>query len=296
MAPTTLKSKPTIHTGALNNMYVSRKNDNRPRSPVSPLESNGETWKYPRRAQAHLKGLGTHYKAPLDKAPKDHFRSRPMSYYDGMQTSPEPEDKAVFADLPAAPATKRLSRPFDQPYPTYNNGMMSGQGKASKPPGDIPMPANMTRADSHLRRQPAESSKRKAAPAPISIPKPAHQSRRQREPSPYQRDQLPVQRSGGPQGKKAPAQRSARHQGWNPLEEPPRQQRTARAHHQDPSRHQHHGDDREWKLELGRSNNRSKHNDPQYKSGRRCFFFLLIMMIVVVVIIVVMVTRKTHQS
>ncbi|KAL9072048.1 MAG: hypothetical protein Q9161_003823 [Pseudevernia consocians] len=277
-------------------MYKSRQNDNCPRSPVSPLESNGETWKYPRRAQAHLKGLGNLHEGSLVEAHKNHFRSRPISYYDGLPTSPEPEDKAVFADLPAAPATERLSRPFEQPYLMYNNGMTSGQGKASKPPGDNPMQANMTRADSHLRRQPAESSKRKAAPAPISVPKPAHQSRRQREPSPPQRDQPPVQRSGGHQGKKAPAQRTARHQGWNPLEEPPRQQRTARTHHQDLRRHQHHGDDLERQLDLGRSNNRSKHNDPQYKSGRRCFFFLLFMLILIVVIIVVLVEKNMHHG
>lgn len=313
MEPTALKSKPTIHNGALNKIYKSQQPerstskasyaasdittyDNGPRSPVSPLDSYGETWKHPPRAQAHLNGLGTLYEVPLDEAPKDHFRSRPMSYYDGLQTSPEPDDKAVFADLPVAPPKPRLSRPFDQPHPIPSHGQISRQEKPSAPPANVPMQTNMTRADSHLRRQPAESfSKRKAAPAPLTIPPPAHQPKRQYEPNPHQEAQPHTQRSGPHQGKQAPAQRTALHQGWNPLEEPPRQQRTAHAEHKDRRQDRRRDDDLEWQAGLTRSNNRSKHDDPQYKSGRRCFFFLLIMMILVIVIIVVVARKNMHN-
>ena len=270
MGPTALKPKPTIHNGALNNMYKSQQPerstskasyaasdittyDNGPRSPVSPLDSYGETWKYPPRAQAHLNGLGTLYEVPLDEAPKDHFRSRPMSYYDGLQTSPEPDDKAVFAELPAAPPKPRLSRPFDQPHPIPSHGQTSRQEKPSAPPANVLMQTNTTRADSHLRRPPAESfSKRKAAPVAITIPPPAHQPRRQ--------------------------------------------QRTAHAEHKDRRQDRRRDEDLEWQAGLTRSNNRSKHEDPQYKSGRRCFFFLLIMMILVIVIIIVVARKNMHNG
>lgn len=278
-------------------MYKSQQSDHRPRSPVSPLESNGETWKYPPRAKAHLKGLGTLYEIPLKEAPKDLFRSRPMSYYDGLQASPEPEDKAVFADLPAAPAAKRLSRPFEQPYPTYNQSPTSAKGQALAPPANTPMQANLSRADSHLRRQPAGPPARKAIPAPISVPKPAHQSTRQREPNLYQENKVPAQRSGRNQGKQAPAQRPPRHQGWNPLEEPPHQQRTAaRAHHQDHRRdHHRRGEDVEWYGELKRSNNRSKHKNPQHKDRWTYFFALLIAISLGIVVIVVAVEKSKHE-
>lgn len=312
MGSTALKSKPAIHNGALNNMYKSQqpehstskasydtsditKYNNGPRSPVSPLDSNGETWKYPPRAQAHLNRLETLDEIPLDEAPKDHFRLRPMSYYDGLQTSPEPDGKAVFADLPAAPPKPRLSRPFDQPHPITNDGHTSGPRKPSATPVHIPMQANMTRAYSHLRRQPAESfSKRKAVPAPITIPPAAHQPRHRREADPHQENnQPPAQPSVRHQGRQAPAQRTARHQGWNPLKEPPRQQRTAQARAYQKEGPRDH--DVEAQAGITSSDKRSKLSPPKDKSGRCCIFFLLIVMILVVVIIVVVAEKNMHN-
>ncbi|CAD6582463.1 MAG: hypothetical protein ASARMPRED_000973 [Alectoria sarmentosa] len=316
MGPTALRSKPTIHNSALHTIYQSHQqqqppdrphpppsndshiisnltapdDDHRPRSPVSPLDSNGETWSYPRRANIPPKGPGTLYEMPLDDAP---LRPRPMSFYDGMPTSPEPDPKAVFADLPAAPAKQRLSRPFEQPYAIDDRGLTPpGQGQAPAPSAVVVMHADITRtrADAHLGRSAAQSAHRKAAPAPLAIPTPAHQPRRQQEGSPYLEGHAPAeQRSARHPGNHGAAQRPGRHEGWNPLEEPPRpQQRTA----QDRRR----GDDLEWHAGLARSKQRSKHDDPQYKSGRRCFFFLVIMMVVVVVIVVVTVKQNERQG
>ena len=312
MGPTSLKSNPTIHKGALNNMYKSQQPerstskashttsdittyDNGPRSPVSPLNSNGETWKYPPRAQAHLNRLETLDEISLDEVPKDHFRLRPMSYYDGLQTSPEPDGKAVFADLPAAPPKPRLSRPFDQPQPIANDWDTSAPRKPSATPVHVPTQANMTRAHSHLRRQPAELfSKRKAVPAPITIPPPAHQPRRQREADSIQENQPPAQPSVRQQGRQAaPAPRTARHQGWNPLAEPPRQQRTAqaRAYGKDGRRDL----DVEAQVGITRSDKSSKLTPPKDRSGRCCIFFLLIVMILVIVIIVVVAEKNMRK-
>ena len=72
----------------------------------------------------------------------------------------------------------------------------------------------MKRADSHLRSQPAQVPKKKAAPPPLTIPKPAHQPRRQHEPN-----SVPEDRQNDQNG----VQGSARHQGWNPLKQSPRQ-------------------------------------------------------------------------
>lgn len=315
MGPSALKSKPTIHNGALNNMYNAqkpqrstskashsksdtKKYNNKPRSPVSPLDSNGETWKYPQRAQAHLKRLETLDEIPLDEVPKDHFRLRPMSYYDGLQPSPEPDGKSVFADLPAAPPKPRLSRPFDQPHPISNDGHTSVPRKPLATPVHVPMSANMTRAESHLRRQPAESSfskrraleRRAVAPAPITIPPPAH-PRRQREADPRREQQPPAQHSDRRQGGQGTRQGTARHQGWNPLEAPPRQQRTAPAPQKDRGRDH----DVEAQGGITRSNKRSKLSPPKDKSGRFCILFLLIVMILVVVIIVVVVKKNMRN-
>lgn len=273
------------HTTSSHAMSDLTSDDDRPRSPVSPIDSNGETWKYPRSAKAHLEGLGTLHKGPQNEAPKDHFRSRPISYYDGLQTSPEPSGKEVFTNIPSAPAKKR---------------------NPSAPAAAVPMQANLTRADSHLRRQPAEVPHPRAAPAPPAVPKPAHQSRRKRAPTPiaipisahqFRRPHEPNprrenQRSAPHQGNQPSTQRPARHQGWNPLEEPSRQQRSTHAHHQGRRR----GDDLERQADLTRTRNRAKDYDPQYKSGRRCFFSLMIMMILAIVVIVVVVEKNLHQK
>ena len=315
MGASALKSRPTVHNRGLNDIYKSQQLDRSistlskashavsdctsphdgPRSPVSPLESNGDRWKYPPRAQAHLKKLETLHKASPDDIPIGHFRSRPMSYYDGLQTSPEPDNEAVFAEFQPASAKRRLSRPFEQPHLTNNHEPASRQRQASVPPVDGPLQANMPRAESHLRGQPSKSLKRKAVPAPLTIPKPSHQSGRQHQRSTRQ-ETRPARRSGPRQENQAQTQRPARHQGWNPLAEPACPQRTIRADHQDRRHNRRGSEDVEWQAGLTRSNNRSKHNDPQYEAGRRCFIFLVIMMILVVVIIVVTVKKSMHQN
>lgn len=278
-------------------MYESQQSDrsgpnDRARSPVSPLDSNGKTWNYPPRANA----LGPLHDIPIDGAPNEPFHSRPMSYYDGIPKSPEPDPKAVFADLPAAPPKKRLSRPFEQPHPTNSHAQTSGHGKASAATAAVSMQANMTRADSHLRRQPAQPSSRKAPrkapPAPLTIPKPAHQSKRpQREPSPFQGEQAPAERSGHRQGNQARKQRPAHHQGWDPLAAaPPRQQRTAHGPHRD----RRHRDDLEWQGDRAVKNNRSKQKEPRSKEGRACFFFVMIMLVVAIVVIALVLTKSVH--
>ena len=299
MAPPALRSKHTIHNAALNNMYESQQPDHPSanddsRSPVSPLDSSSETRQYPPCANAHPKALGSLHDIPLDEAPKNHVQSRPMSYYDGLPTSPEPDTKAVFADLPPAPPQNRLSRPFEQPHPVDENARTAQHGQAPAAPAAIPTPANMTRADSHLHRQRARSSSRKGPPAPLIIPPPAHRSRCHREPSPHPRNQTSAERSVGHQGNWARVQRPARHEGWDPLDE--RQQRTGHAHDKDRGRDHRRRDDLEWQGGKIGKKNRSKHDDPEYESGRRCFFSLMLMMIVAVVIIVITVHKTVHQG
>lgn len=309
MGRTALTSKPTIHDKALNNMYKSQKldrstsnvsyaasdikrNDNGPRSPVSPLESNGETWRYPHATQAHPNRLRTLYEIPLQESPQEIFFSRPMSYYDSLQASPEPTGKEVFADLVAAPPRSRLSRPFDQPQPVTNDGQPSRPRKLSATPVAVPMQANMTRAGSFLRRQPQQASfpKRKPVPAPLTIPASAHQSRRQREPAAHQESQHFAQRPGRHQGTQTSTQRTT-HKGWNPLEEPPRQQRTAHAQPKEHCRDERRGDDVEKQAGHTQLTKRSGHRIHDDKAGILCKCFLVILFIMIVVIIAV-VTKK----
>lgn len=314
MGPTALKSKPTVHDKALNNMYKSQqldrstskasyaasditRHDNGPRSPVSPLDSNGETWKYPHSAQAHQNRLGALYEVPLVEVPQKLVFSRPMSYYDGLQPSPEPTSKDIFSDLPPAPPRSRLSRPFDQPQPVPSERQTTASGKPSPTFLTVPMQANMTRADSFLHRQPQQASsqtsqtKRKPVPAPLTIPPPSHQTRRQHEPSSRQENQHPAQSSGNHQGRQA---QRVIHKGWNPLAEPPRQQRTAPAPQKEHRRDHRGGDDVEKQAGPTRAIKRPKYRYPN-DGGRKCIFFLVIVFILGVVLIAVVATKATKS-
>ena len=289
-----LRPNPTSHSDSINNKYKDRQQrnppsrtpskasdavsdimypTNRPRSPVSPLNSHGETWKHPPRAHAQLNGKGPIYD---NKAPKGHFELRPFSFYEGIHTSPEPDDKSVFADMLAAPPQKRLSRPFEQPYPTYNHGATLKKEKTAAGPTQ----ANLPRGDSRHRRQPTQFSSnrkgnRKGPPTPIVIPKPVHQTNVHRKPAPNQESQSRPQR---------PAR-----------QETQVQQRGAQTQHKEQRHNNKWRDDIESQREFLRSKNRCKHDDPEYKSGRRCFFFLVLMLILVIVIIVVIVEKNLHH-
>ena len=313
MGSQTLRSKPTVHSDSLNSKYKDRQQRNPPnrtpskasdavsdityptnrqRSPISPLDSHGETWKHPPRAHAQLNGKGPIYD---NGAPEGHFELRPFSFYEGLHTSPEPDNKSLFADMLAAAPAKRLSRPFEQPNPIYNHGATLEKEKTASGPTQASLP----RGDSRHRRQPAQFSSnrkgnRKGPPTPIVIPKPVHQTSVHRKPAPNQESQSRPQRPAR-RGTQVRGQKPAHHHGGNPLAEPPRQQRGSQSQHKEQRRNNKYRTDIEWQGELLRSKNRSKHDDPQYKSGRRCFFFLVLMFILVIVIIVVIVEKNLHQ-
>ena len=313
MGSQSLRSKPTVHDDSLNNKYKecqqskpasrtpSRASDavsditypsNQARSPVSPLDSHGETWKHPPRTHSQLKGKG-----PVNdnEASVGHFGIRPFSFYEGQYLSPEPDDKSVFADMLAAPPAKRLSRPFEQPHPMYNHGVTLEKAKTASGPAQASLP----RGDSRHRRQPTHFSSnrkgnRKGPPTPIVIPQPVYQANVQRKPAPNQESQNRPQRTAR-QEPQVREQKPAPHHGWNPSVEPSRRQRGAPTQHKEKRRNNKYRSDIEWQAELLRSKNRSKHDDAQYKSGRRCFFFLVLMFILVIVIVVVIVEKNLHQ-
>ena len=313
MGSQNLRSNPTVHSDSLNNKYKDRQQRNPPsrtqskasdavsditypsnrlRSPISPLDSHGETWKHPPRAHAQLNGKGPIYD---NGAPEGHFELRPFSFYEGLH-SPEPDDKSVFADMLAAPPQKRLSRPFEQPYPSYNHGATLEKGKTASGPTQASLP----RGDSRHRRQPPtqfssnRKGNRKGPPTPIVIPKSVHQTNVHRKAAPYQESQGRPQHPAR-QETQVRGQKPAHHHGWNPLAETSRQQGGAETQHKEKRRNNKWRDDIESQRELLRSKNRCKHDDPEYKSGRRCFFFLMLMFILVIVIIVVIVEKNLHQ-
>ena len=149
----------------------------------------------------------------------------------------------------------------------------------------------MKRADSHLRQQPAQAPKKKPALPPLTIPAPVHQSRRQKGPNSYQGDQAPAGRSDRrPRNQTQEVQRPTRHQGWNPLEESPRQQRTALTHHGEDRRAHGRGRDLESQNELGDKPKAPK-NDAGNHGDRRWFFFILLMGVVGIVVIIVYVKK-----
>ena len=138
--------------------YKSQQSDP-PLSPVSPLESNGENWKYPPIANPRLKGQGTFSRVPLEEV-----RSK-----------------------------RRLSRPFEQPYPITTSGQRQVSAR--------PIRANMERADSYVGQKPARVPKRKPAAPTLTIPAPKHQARHQADQSANQESQASVERSDRRGGK-----------------------------------------------------------------------------------------------
>ena len=211
--------------GASTHKTYKSQQSNSPPSPVSPLESNGENWKHPPTAKPQSKGQGTISKVPLEEA-----RSK-----------------------------RRLSRPFEQPFP------MSTSGQRRVAPGK--KQANMKRADSYVGQTSARVPIRKPAPPTLAIPAPTHQARYQPEGS-----QTFAERS----------ERSARHQGWNPLKEQ-RLEHTGNTNKKDGRRVNGHSHDLErqdepWPYSKPRREKRAK--DPE---GRVCFFFLIFMAILIII-------------
>ena len=111
---------------------------NAPLSPVSPLESNGENWKYPPIATHFLKRQGTSSKGPFEEV-RDNSRlsgpfeqpystsasdqrqipARPNNWRSPPNPNPHLTGQATFSKEPLeeeARSKKRLSRPFEQPY------------------------------------------------------------------------------------------------------------------------------------------------------------------------------------
>ena len=141
---------------------------NPPLSPVSPLESNGENWKYPPIAYPHLKGQGTSSKTPLEEIRSKKRLSHPFEQPYPISTSgqrqvsarpeywksppiPNPHLKGQGASpkgpLEEVRSKRRLSRPFEQPYPITT----SGQSQIPARPKDWKSPPI---ADPpHLKRQ-----------------------------------------------------------------------------------------------------------------------------------------------
>lgn len=109
------RSKPTVHSRDLDKNYRLRQADNPP-SPVSPLDSNGENWKFPPVKTTHQKAQATLSEIPL----------REVS------------------------SKKRLSRPFEQPYPMSDSKprhtpAQTPKRKAVPPALAIPTPAHQPR-------------------------------------------------------------------------------------------------------------------------------------------------------
>ena len=243
MGTTALKSKPTIRSSATGRSQHSDKS----LSPVSPIDSNGESWKYPPSANGHPKKPETPHEKPLNQVP----------------------------------ARTRLSRPFDQPYPMQP----SSHHQPSPPHIDVPTHATLKRADSHLRHQPAQVPRRKPAPRlSITIPAPAHQAKRQQERNPNQQDQLPAERSDRRQRGESRKQRSAFHQKWDPLKELALQQGTAQKDHR---RGRRRSRDLERQDEGAGVAKGSKHDAMYSGNRACFFFLVVMMIIVVVIIVVV---------
>ena len=213
-----------------------------PLSPVSPLESNGEGWKYPPIANSHLQGQVTFSKVPLEEV-----RNK-----------------------------KRLSRPFEQPYPIST----SGQRQVSAPP----MQANMKRADSYVGQKQTRVPTRKPAPPTLTIPAPTHQVRHHPHQNLNQESQASAERSDHRQKKETRVQRSARHQGWDPLKEP-RLERTADANNKDDRRADGHSRDLE-RQDKAWSSSRTRGCKSADDSGDRMFFWFLVTVLVVGVVVV----------
>ena len=152
--------------------YKSQQSDP-PLSPVSPLESNGENWKYPPIANPNLKGRGTSSKVPLEEVRSE----------------------------------RRLSRPFEQPYPIPTSGQRQVSAR--------PMQTNMKRIESYVDQGPARMPKRKPAPPTLTMPAQKYQERYHPDQNPNQENQVSAERSERRPKKETRVEQSARHHGWN---------------------------------------------------------------------------------
>ena len=204
-----------------------------PLSPVSPLESNGEGWKYPPIAN-HLQGQGTFSKVPLEE-----LRNK-----------------------------KRLSRPFEQPYPISTPGQRQVSTR--------PMQANMKRADSYVGQKQTRVPTRKPAPPTLTIPAPTHQARHHPHQNPDQESQTSAERPDHRQKRETRVQRSTRHQGWDPLKKS-RPERTPDANNKSRDLERQ---DETWTYSKPRG---WKSADD---SGDRMFFWFLVIVLVVGIVVV----------
>ena len=228
--------------------YKSQQSDP-PLSPVSPLESNGEGWKYPPIANPHLQGQRTFSKVPLEEV-----RSK-----------------------------KRLSRPFEQPYPISTSGQTQISARS--------MQANMKRADPYVGQKKARVPKRKPAPPTLTIPAPTHQARHNPDQNPNQKSQPSAERSDHRQKKETRVQRSARHQGWDPFKKL-RPERTSDANNKADRRADGHSRDLERQDEAWPYSRPRGWKSADDYGDRRFFFFLVLVAVVGIVVVAVYV--KMH--
>lgn len=250
--PDRISTLPTscLAMGASTHKTDKPQQSNPPLSPVSPLESNGENWKYPPIANRYLKGQETFSKVPLEEV-----RSK-----------------------------KRLSRPFEQPYPITTSGGQRQDISRS-------MQANMKRADSYVGQQPALVPKRKPAPARLTTPPPTYQARYESDQNPFQESQASAERSDRWQKTDTRGQRSARHQGWDPFKQP-RFEITAITNNKDYSRADGHNRDLERQDEAWPYSKPRECKRPDDAEGRRCGISLLIMLVLGIVAVVVTVKLR----
>ena len=132
-----------------------------PLSPVSPLESNGQGWKYPPIAKSRLKGQGTISKVPLEEVRSQKRLSRPFEQPYQIPTSGQRQVSArpMQANLKRAdsyksqqparvPQRKPAPLTLTIPAPTY---------QARQKPGQNPNQESQTSAARSDRRQKKET-------------------------------------------------------------------------------------------------------------------------------------------
>ena len=142
----------------------------------------------------------------------------------------------------------------------------------------------MKRADSYVGQKQTRVPTRKPAPPTLTIPALTHQARYHPHQNPNQGSQASAERSDHRQKKETRMQRSARHQGWDPLKET-RLERTADANNKDDRRANGHSRDLERQDKAG-SYSRTRGCMSADDSGDRMFFWFLVIVLVVGVIVV----------
>ena len=233
--------------------------------PVSPLEGNGETWQHPDDQTRPV--------SPLS------FTSEPRK--NPPNTFTQPKGSRIVQERPFKKDhnKNRLSRPFDQPaYPSEP----SHQHRQPSPPRtNVPMQADMKRAHSHLRNQPAQAPTRKPAPATLTIPAPVHQSRHHREPNPHRDKHAPAERHDHRSKKKSQVQG---HRGWDPEGQLNRDFPTKRKNHRGRER------------DLERQDEFAHLPKASDKAGRRCCIWLVVVALLVLAIIIIVLVRNKHHK